>query len=123
MSNKDLIVLAECVDKRNGRRFQRGETFEPVPTVEQAKRLIIAGCLPQGAYKLAEDAEDDEEDRLDSEFQQALKATQEADQDVADAQAAFDAAAEDAKAAAKTALDEAKATAKAAQAALKKLTK
>ncbi|RKD61666.1 hypothetical protein [Rhizobium sp. WW_1] len=121
--SKDLIVLAECVDKRNGRRFQRGETFDPIPGVEQAKRLIIAGCLPQGAYRLAVDAEDDEDDRQDTELQQALKTAQDADQAVTDAQATFDAAAEDAKPVAKTALDEAKAAAKAAQAALKKLTK
>jgi len=121
--SKDLIVLAECVDKRNGRRFQRGETFDPVPTVEQAKRLIRAGCLPEQAYYLAREAEEDENGRQDSELDLALKAAQGADQAVAEAQATFDAAADDAKAAAKTALDEAKATAKAAQAALKKLTK
>jgi predicted nucleic acid-binding Zn-ribbon protein len=123
MSNKDLIVLAECVDKRTGRRFQRGETFDPIPGVEQAKRLIVAGCLSEGAYYLARQAEDDEEKRQDSEFDEALKAAQDADQAVVDAQAALDAAADDAKAGAKKALDEAKATAKAAQTALKKLTK
>ncbi|QRY68191.1 hypothetical protein JVX98_28300 [Ensifer sp. PDNC004] len=52
MSNA-LKVLAECLDKRTGRRFLPGETFDPPPTVEQAKRLISGGCLSEAALKLA----------------------------------------------------------------------
>lgn len=123
MSNKDLIVLAECVDRRNGRRFQQGETFDPIPTVEQAKRLIIAGCLPQAAYRLAVDAEDNEDESQEEALNAARQAAEDAAEAVVTAQATFDSAADDAKPAAKAALDEAKAVAKAAQAALKKLSK
>lgn len=56
---KALTVLAECVDIRNGRRFHRGDDFAPVPTAEQAKRLIAAGCLPNEAEDLAEKADAD----------------------------------------------------------------
>lgn len=54
---KELLVLSECVDSRNGKRFKKGEFFDPTPTGEQAKRLVAAGCLPEGAIKLG-DAED-----------------------------------------------------------------
>ncbi len=54
MTDETLIVLAECVDIRTGRRFAAGETFEPVPAVEQAHRLILAGCLPEKALGEAE---------------------------------------------------------------------
>jgi hypothetical protein len=57
MPNKDLLVRAECVDLRNGKRYFKGQYFDPVPTGEQARRLFIAGCLPEGAIKLGE-AED-----------------------------------------------------------------
>lgn len=123
MSTKDLIVLSECVDRRNGRRFQQGETFDPIPTVEQAKRLIIAGCLPKAAYQLAVDAWDDEDDRQEEALNAATQAAEDAAAAVNAAQVAFDGAADDAKPAAKAALDEAKAVAKAAHAALKKLSK
>jgi len=52
MSNA-LRVLAECLDKRTGRRFKPGETFDPPPTIDQAKRLIAGGCLPEAALKSA----------------------------------------------------------------------
>lgn len=51
--SKALIVLAECVDQRNGKRFNRGDEFSPAPTHEQARRLIAAGCLPEAALKAA----------------------------------------------------------------------
>lgn len=55
---KDLLVLAECADSRSGKRFKKGDFFDPTPTGEQAQRLFKAGCLPEGAIKLgqAEDA-------------------------------------------------------------------
>lgn len=55
---KELLVLSACVDSRNGKRFQKGEFFDPTPNGEQAERLVRAGCLPEGAIKLgqAEDA-------------------------------------------------------------------
>lgn len=55
---KELLVLSECVDSRSGKRFQKGDYFDPTPTGEQAARLHKAGCLPEGAIKLgrAEDA-------------------------------------------------------------------
>lgn len=51
--SKALTVLAECVDIRNGKRFQPGETFNPAPTPQQAARLIKAGCLPEAALEAA----------------------------------------------------------------------
>lgn len=54
MPNKDLLVLAECVDIRNGRRFTRGQYFDPTPTGEQALRLVAAKCLPPAAIKLGD---------------------------------------------------------------------
>ena len=44
--NKAFIVLAECVDQPNGKRFKPGDLFDPAPTVAQARRLAAAGCLP-----------------------------------------------------------------------------
>jgi hypothetical protein len=38
-------VVAECIDIRNGRRFQPGEIFEPKPDAHQAVRLASAGCI------------------------------------------------------------------------------
>lgn len=54
--NKALLVLAACVDIRNGKRFQAGEEFLPVPTPDQAHRLYRAGCLPEAAIDFALDA-------------------------------------------------------------------
>lgn len=59
--SKALIVLAECVDVRNGRRFQPGETFDPAPNPEQAKRLVKAACLPEAAVEAAVVAETEAE--------------------------------------------------------------
>lgn len=53
---KALTVLAECVDKRSGKRYVAGEEFDPAPDVDQAKRLIKAGCLPEGALAEAQSA-------------------------------------------------------------------
>jgi predicted nucleic acid-binding Zn-ribbon protein len=38
-------VVAECIDIRNGKRFQPGEIFTPPPDVDQARRLQAAGCI------------------------------------------------------------------------------
>jgi len=62
MSDKDLKVLAECVDIRSGLRFLKGQVFSPPPTLEQAERLIKAGCLPEGARQHAVDEPDDKPD-------------------------------------------------------------
>lgn len=40
----DHIVIAECIDERTGKRYQRGQKF-PSPTAVQAKRLTDAGCI------------------------------------------------------------------------------
>jgi hypothetical protein len=60
--SKALTVLAECVDARNGKRFQRDDLFDPAPTVEQAKRLVAAGCLLEDAITAAAAAEAEAED-------------------------------------------------------------
>jgi hypothetical protein len=64
MSDKDLKVLAECVDIRSGKRFLKGQVFSPPPTPEQADRLIKAGVLTEGAREFAvgEDADASDED-------------------------------------------------------------
>jgi predicted nucleic acid-binding Zn-ribbon protein len=63
--NKALIVLSECVDVRNGKRFSRGDEFSPAPNPEQAKRLVAAGCLPQDALKAAVGPKTDAEQALE----------------------------------------------------------
>jgi hypothetical protein len=40
-------VIAECVDRRNGRRHYAGALFEPEPTKDQAARLIKAGAIEE----------------------------------------------------------------------------
>ncbi|MCA0278454.1 MAG: hypothetical protein LCH86_20855 [Proteobacteria bacterium] len=60
--SKALIVLAECVDARNGKRFFPGDEFAPAPARDQAVRLIRAGCLPDEAFSAAVSAERDAED-------------------------------------------------------------
>lgn len=129
MSDKDLTVLAECVDRRTGKRFRLGDIFDPVPTPEQAKRLIIAGCLPRNAYDVAMDADRAREVAEDDTLTQAQTNADAAAKAVTDARAALDvvtandkATADDKAAAAKT-LADAQAAAKAASVALKKLSK
>jgi hypothetical protein len=58
---KALTVLAECVDARSGKRFQRGDVFDPAPNPEQARRLIAANCLPKEALDVAVAAETEAE--------------------------------------------------------------
>ncbi len=41
------LVIAECIDSRNGKRFKAGDEFLPAPTVEQAAKLTKAGCLSE----------------------------------------------------------------------------
>src|SRR5690606_12180588 len=62
MANKALIVLAECVDIRSGKRFAKGQEFSPAPTPEQADRLIKAGCFREEAREFAVEEPDDAED-------------------------------------------------------------
>lgn len=59
--SKALTVLAECVDARNGKRFKRGDLFDPALNPEQARRLIKAGCLPEAALDAAVAAETEAE--------------------------------------------------------------
>jgi hypothetical protein len=54
---KALTVLAECVDSRSGKRFAKGDVFEPAPTPDLARRLIKAECLPAEALDAAVAAE------------------------------------------------------------------
>lgn len=57
--NKSLIVLAECVDIRSGKRFVPGDEFKPAPERRQAERLVRAGCLPAEAVDSAADHGED----------------------------------------------------------------
>jgi hypothetical protein len=41
------LVIAECIDSRNGKRFKAGDEFLPAPTAEQAVKLTKAGCLSE----------------------------------------------------------------------------
>lgn len=75
---KELTVLAECVDIRNGTRFQRGDVFDPAPTFEQAKRLIAAGCLPKEAEGVAEKADAEAEKKAEAEKARNEKQAEEA---------------------------------------------
>ena len=72
--SKALAVLAACIDVRSGKRFARGEVFEPVPDPEQAKRLINAGCLPEAALEAAIAAEDAAEKKAKEEAEALAKA-------------------------------------------------
>ncbi len=49
MADKSYIVIAECVDNRNGKRFFPGDTFDPAPTEKQAAVLLAANCIEEGA--------------------------------------------------------------------------
>lgn len=71
--SKALTVLAACVDIRSGKRFAAGDEFNPVPTVEQARRLVAAKCLPEEAISAAAAAE------TEAEKSAAKKAKAEAD--------------------------------------------
>lgn len=42
-------VIGECIDARTGRRYQRGEIFEPPPDDDQADRLLKAECIREVA--------------------------------------------------------------------------
>lgn len=134
---KELTVLAECVDIRNGTRFQRGDVFDPAPTFEQAKRLIAAGCLPKEAQEAAEKADAEVEKHVAAEKALREKQAEEAqtliaarhakdtaDQALEKARAAVSAAGNDAakKTAADKALIAAEKEAKAAAVELAKLT-
>ncbi|MBN9065175.1 MAG: hypothetical protein J0H60_01510 [Rhizobiales bacterium] len=88
---KALTVLAECVDARSGKRFQRGDVFDPAPNPEQARRLIAANCLPKGALDVAVAAETEAEKAAEeaakkkrTEDEAAAKAKAEADQKAAE---------------------------------------
>jgi colicin import membrane protein len=61
--SKALTVLAECVDARSGKRFLPGDVFDPAPAVEQAQRLVKAGCLPGDAIEAAQKASADADKR------------------------------------------------------------
>lgn len=122
MSEKDLKVLSPCVDIRNGKRFGIGDTFDPVPTEEQATRLFKAGCLPEGAIKLGKAADVALEGRAEGEAKKrraaetknakiavAVDADTNAKQELAEAEALVAAATTDEeKAAAAVGLDAAK---------------
>lgn len=56
--SKALTVLADCVDRRSGKHFKAGEVFDPAPTVDQAERLVAAGCLPEAAVEAAAKAQE-----------------------------------------------------------------
>lgn len=97
MANKELKVLAECVDSRNGKRFCPGEEFSPTPTAAQARRLISAGCLPGGALDLAIKADDEAEAAAEAasiEAEARAAEEEKARQDLSDAAASEDPAAQ-----------------------------
>jgi len=123
----ELTVLAECVDSRNGKRFQAGETFEPAPTEAQARRLVAANCLPGAAIDVAKkadaNAERAEQERQKKAADAELVTLAEADHTaaekaMADAEAALKGAAAADKAEAQKLVD---ATKKELEAAAKKL--
>lgn len=72
--NIALMVLAECVDARTGKRFMPGQEFQPVPTLAQANRLIAAGCLPAGARDEAEKADVLDQAEIEAEVARKAKA-------------------------------------------------
>lgn len=89
--NKALTVLAACVDARSGKRFAKGDVFEPAPNPEQARRLIKAECLPPEALEAAvaaetasEKAAEDAAKKKRAEDEAAAKAKAEADKKVAE---------------------------------------
>lgn len=132
MSDKDLKVLAECVDIRSGRRFFPGETFDPAPTETQARRLVLAGVLPEGAIEVAKkaDAENEKKADADAKEREAAAVKQSAIAKATDELSAANLAVREAeaklakatstedKSTAQKALDDAKAKAKEAKAAL-----
>lgn len=104
--NKALTVLASCVDIRSGKRFQRGDVFDPAPNPEQARRLIKAECLPKEALEVAVIAETEAEKAAEeaakqkrAEDEAAAKAKAEADKKATDDAAAKAKAEADKKAA------------------------
>jgi len=84
---KALTVLAECVDKRSGKRFQRNDVFDPAPNPEQARRLIAAGCLPKVALDVAVAAQTEAEKTAE----EAARKKREEDEAAAKAKADADA--------------------------------
>jgi colicin import membrane protein len=77
--SKALTVLAECVDNRSGKRFFRGDVFDPAPTAEQALRLVKAGCLPGDAIEAAQKAEADAAKKADASTRKAAAARDKVD--------------------------------------------
>lgn len=55
--SKALTARAACIDIRNGKRFAKGDVFDPAPNPEQARRLIKAECLPPEVLDVAVAAE------------------------------------------------------------------
>jgi hypothetical protein len=39
------LVISACEDVRTGKEFEAGKEFLPAPDVDQAQRLVNAGCL------------------------------------------------------------------------------
>src|SRR5690606_2380405 len=99
--SKALTVLAECVDRRSGKRFKAGEVFDPAPTIDQAKRLVTAGCLPEAAIEAA--AKADAEAEKAAEKKAAQERAEAEAKEKADAEAKAKAEAEAQKAAEKKA--------------------
>lgn len=83
--SKALIVLAECVDIRNGKRFQPGEEFKPAPNPEQARRLVRGACLPEAAIDAAVAAETEAEKAAEADAVKARKADEATAKALADA--------------------------------------
>lgn len=136
MKNAEIKVLAECVDHRSGKRYFTGDVFNPLPTEEQAERLVAAKCLPKEAIEIARKndaavAEAREKAESDAKKRQAsAAAVTAANTELAEArsaadtaQNAFDAADEAAKVAASAELEKAKSRLAAAEDQIKKLSK
>jgi glycerol-3-phosphate O-acyltransferase len=95
--SKALTVLAECVDARSGKRFNRGDVFDPAPNPEQARRLIAANCLPKEALDAAVAAETEAEKATEEAAKKKAAEEKAAAKAEADKIAAEDAAKKDGK--------------------------
>ncbi len=84
----EIRVKAECVDIRTGKRYAASDTFDPLPTEDQAARLVAAGCLPKEAITIAAANDAALASASDAEKPAAAKAAEAARKRVAEAEAA-----------------------------------
>lgn len=121
--SKEFTVLAECVDARSGARFKKDAIFTPPPSVEQAKRLVAARCLPEAAIAAAEKLEGEgsaKAARREKAIEKAQGVLEKAKADLAEAEKTLAAADDAEKAKATEARDTAKKAIEEAEAGLAK---